>query len=255
VTFDPERHNLAPVWMPDQLNFLFAKVRGGKAGDRWSIYERSAEGAGQERLLFESATMAVPWTVSPDAAVLLFGGGTVREQDVDLWTLSLKGDPTPQLYIQSPGRQTQAQFSPDGRWVAYVSDETDRPEVYVQSYPRPDTKYQVSTGGGNQPRWRNDGRELYYRAVQFGSGLGTPIMGVALERQGDSLRFATPRALLETAASLTHASPTIDYAPSIDGQKFLRVRRAGAPNDVETRIPLTVVVNWPEELRRLTTTK
>jgi len=132
------------------------------------------------------------------------------------------------------------QFSPDGRWLAYISDESGRSEVYVQPYPGPGGKWQISTEGGTEPAWNPNGRELFYRS-------GDKMMSVEITIQ-PSFAAGTPRMLYQGRYE-SGPVPTTDYAVSLDGQRFLMLK----PNEQTSSPALTqivVVQNWFEELKR-----
>jgi Tol biopolymer transport system component len=239
LTFDPVRHNSAPVWSPD------GRIIFGKAGTAlsWTIYEKGPDGAGAERIVYESKTDAIPYTVSPDGKTLVFtevtGGGTAT----DLLMMPLAAGGKPSIVTDAPMGQGLAQISPDGRWIAYTSSESGRPEVYIKSFPSGGTKYPVSTTGGAQPRWRGDGRELFFRP-QFLAGPMAAIMSVAIESAGNGLRVGVPTRLFDaTVSTFAHAAPFFTYAVTRDGQRFL-VSRARGEGSAAYEVPLTVVLNW-----------
>jgi dipeptidyl aminopeptidase/acylaminoacyl peptidase len=157
-----------------------------------------------------------------------------------LWMATLEGDRTPVPYLETPYNATQAQLSPDGRWVAYTANESGRDEIYVQSFPVPGRKRQVSNAGGAMPRWRADGTELFYLAGnQF-------LTAVPIVDRG-SLAFgrATPlfRTRLVVEGSESQGIPA-RYDVTPDGQRFL-VRYPPA----DPGAPITVVINWRSALR------
>ena len=130
-------------------------------------------------------------------------------------------------------------FSPDGRWLAYVSDESGRYEIYVQPYPGPNGKWQISTGGGTEPRWNPKGRELFYRS-------GNKMMAVDIATQ-PSFTVGKPRILFEGQYQPTPTtSPNYDVSP--DGQRFLMLKPSAAAEAAPTQI--NVVLNWFEELKQ-----
>ncbi len=137
-----------------------------------------------------------------------------------------------------------SKFSPDGRWIAYASNESGRPEVYVQPYPQATGKWQISTQGGNFPRWARSGKELLYL------GADLSVMAVDVQSDGAAFKAGTPRALFKTSALIqNHRGSTIDipYDVSADGQRFLlneRLTPAGQG------APITVVQNWTAALKK-----
>jgi Tol biopolymer transport system component len=162
----------------------------------------------------------------------------------DLWILPLVGDRKPTLYLQSPDVDIHAQISPDGHWVAYTSGGS----VWVQSYPVPGTKYLVSAGNVALPRWRRDGRELFFSSREAGR-----IWSVSVSPNGPGLTLGTPQLLFDRRFfSLAHGTGSRvtnyhTYAVSADGQRFLAPRQPAV--DASNR-SLTVVVNWPTLLKK-----
>ena len=184
--------------------------------------------------------------MSPDGQNLLLN---VRDPKTlsDLWILQLSGERKATPYIQAPFNQDLGQVSPDGRWVAYVSNESGLNQVWVQSFPSPGTRYQVSTAGGTMPRWRGDGRELFYIRV----GLGETLMSVSVETRGPGLRFATPEPLFDSYASIIFSGSHLlvqSYSVTKDGNRFLVARQVTAEGANAGETPLTVVLNWPAAL-------
>ncbi|MDA2925138.1 hypothetical protein MYX65_10915, partial [Acidobacteria bacterium AH-259-L09] len=168
----------------------------------------------------------------------------------DLWVLPMFGDQKAIPFLQTEFHEPQAQFSPDGQWIAYVSTESGNYEVYVQPFPGPGGKWQISTSGGLQPSWRADGKELFYAKPVELTGLNPVLKIMALEVRTDSFTFEAgiPEALFETRYG---ESALFDlrnhYAVTDDGERFLIVTRV----EEAAASPITVVLNWSEELKRL----
>jgi dipeptidyl aminopeptidase/acylaminoacyl peptidase len=195
------------------------------------VWERRADGTGGERVLInesEEYEFDHPRDWSSDGRYILYVASTTTSQD--LRALPLFGDRTPIDIARTPFTETAARFSPDGRWVAYQSDETGRPEVHVQPFPDPGPKFQVSVGGGTLPRWRHDGRELFYVAPD------RRLMAVSVTPRSDTLATSAPRALFTL-------STTSNYEPSPDGQRFL------VTAVVSEVSPITVIMNWKPPIR------
>ena len=146
-----------------------------------------------------------------------------REGARDLWVLPLTGDRKPVQFTQTPFGELAGRFSPDGRWIAYQSDETGRFEVYVQSFPDPKAKVQVSARGGGAPYWRRDGRELFYQAPD------QRIMAVPIDLSAAAARPGAPVELFQS---------TGNWWPSPDGQRFLMAEETEPP------APITLLLNW-----------
>ena len=146
----------------------------------------------------------------------------------------------PFAFLQTPANENQGQFSPDGRWVAYTSDESGRDEVYIQSFPTPGSKRQVSTAGGVQPRWRRDGKELFYLASDR-KLMAAPVRGEA------TLEVGVPAALFQTRLTYFGSAPPGNkqaYDVASDGKRFVLLQ----PDEAAS--PVTVVLNWTARLRR-----
>ncbi|MDX6306403.1 MAG: hypothetical protein QOI77_3372 [Blastocatellia bacterium] len=232
-TFDPSIE-FTPAWSPNGDRVVFASFRDGAP----NLYLKAATGAGQEEVLYRSPLAKIPSDWSMDGRFLLCATVDPKTH-YDLWVLSTS-DQKWEVFLQTPFNESRASFAPDGRWVVYESDESGRKEVYVQSYPRSGAKWQVSTGGGSQPRWRSDGKELFY--------LGPDRKMTAVEVSTDGATFVpgTSRALFETRISKGDDRAGEQYAVTSDGQRFLvnTVALEGA------RTPITVVLNWTADLKR-----
>lgn len=223
LTMGPSQ-NGSPLWAPDGLRIAFVSRRDGGEG----LYVTDASGGGKEEALHRSPESSRPTDWSPDGRVLLYSTESTNTGS-DLWILPLGGERKPQAFLQTPFNESDGHFSPDGRWVAYVSDESGRDEVHVRTFPQPDGRWQISAGGGSLPRWRGDGRELFF--VSDGQLLAVDV------QTGPTLRVGAPRVLF-TMRQADH------YEVSGDGQRFLvkmlmRERDKGG---------LQVVLNWTAEL-------
>ena len=179
--------------------------------------------------------------MTPDRRTLLFADTSPKTGN-DLWVLPLEGERKPHVFLQTPFTETTPRLSPDGRWVAYLSDESGRIEVYVRPFPGPGGKWQISTEGGQGVAWSPKGNELFYRA-------GTKMMAVDIQTQ-PNFSAGKPRLLFEApkVALSILAAVGADYSVSPDGQRFLMVR----PRDQEQArlTQINVVTNWFEELKR-----
>jgi Tol biopolymer transport system component len=240
-TFGPAV-NASPVWAPDAARIIF---RATRAGGLTEFYAKSAGGGGTEEAVLsqkaarvsgmQSANVTLSdW--SPDGRHLLFSLTT--SSDYDLWLLPLAGDPKPVSFLSAPGDQGHGNFSPDGRLVAYSSNESGRVEVHVQTFPLTDRQWTVSTAGGYEPRWRADGREMYYLS------LNQRVMAVAV---GPGPSFGAPTELFHERVAAGGVSwQRMHYVPSRDGRRFL----INTPIGEAATIPITVVLNWTAALKK-----
>jgi serine/threonine protein kinase/Tol biopolymer transport system component len=222
LTFNAAIENL-PIWSPDGLQILFPSNRNGY----FDLYLKAATGAGQEELLVKLGTptgWGTDW--SRDGRFILYqipGDKTGQ----DLWIAPQFDDQKPFPYLQSQFNEQGGMFSPDGKWIAYVSDETDRNEIYVQSFPLSGAKFQVSSGGGSEPSWSTDGKELFYVAADS-SLMALPVKLSPIFERGQ------PKRLMSV--------PVQGYAVSSDSKRFLILN----PTEEETAqsIAIRVILNW-----------
>jgi serine/threonine protein kinase len=233
-TFDPAVDS-NPVWSPDGTRIVFSSNKSGP----YDLYWKLSSGAGNEELLFKSdnAKFVTDWSsdgrfiLYTDSAPVSFG---------DVWALPLFGDKKPILVVQSTFNEGQGKFSPDGRWITYVSTESGMPQVYVQSFPPAGGKWMISINGGGQPRWRPDGKELFYY------GLDGKFMGVTVKANGNNFEAGSPSQLFEVrpAGGAPTAGPP--YAVSRDGQRFL----INVVAEDSSPVPAVVVQNWTASLKK-----
>jgi Tol biopolymer transport system component len=230
-TFDPAPDG-APVWSPDGSRVAFRSGRN----EKMQLYQKLASGVGSDDPLPNVTGTAIPEDWSSDGRFIVYvtqGQGTAE----DLWVLPLSGDQKPFAFLTTPFSESQAQLSRDGRWLAYSSNESGRFEVYVQSFPKPAGKWQISTNGGVQPRWRGDGKEIYY--LSGNRVMAVPIVaGVGLDVGSAVPLFA------DTFSTLT--SFNYEYDVTADGQRFI----VSTPLTEARNTPLTVVVNWTARLKK-----
>jgi serine/threonine-protein kinase len=243
VTFD-KGVDQYPVWSPDSRRLIFTSGRTGALNLFW----QAADGTGAVEQLTEGPNPQAPYAITPDGSHLMF-----REdgQQHDLMLMPLQPPRRPQPLVQTMFGERNGEIAPDGRWLAYESNESGRDEIYVRPFPDVSGgRWQASTGGGRIPLWSRTGQELFYVSPD------SVLMGVRMERgpePGPSWRSSTPARILQ--GQYFYADPgngrTFDIAP--DGRRFLMIKQVGGNEAAPQR--LVVVQNWFEELKRLVPVK
>jgi Tol biopolymer transport system component len=227
------RFNSSPVWSPDGSHIAFSSTRDGVA----HVYQKDTSG-GQDQVLTQALedpprpTYPIDW--SRDGQYIIEevrGGGAIT----DLWVQPFFGDKKPFPYLKTQFTNRQAKLSPDGKWLAYASSETSRFEVYVQTFPTPGSKAQISTAGGSKPVWRRDGKELYFISAD------RKMMAVDV-KTGAKFQAGTPKSLFDSRIG-GDALNLFDV--SKDG-RFLIPQQP----EQSASSPLTVVLNWPALLKK-----
>jgi Tol biopolymer transport system component len=228
-TFDPENDRF-PVWSPDGQNIYFRSIRDQVGGLK--LYRKAASGEGAVELVLD--TEAWPMNISRDGQYLTY------VSDGDLWILPLESGGKPFAVIEDDFVKSGGRFSPNGRWIAYVSNETGQFEVYVRSFPGGEGRYRISTNGGYQPHWSTDGKELFYIASD----------GMMMRVRVDTgTRFVSdaPEPLFDTGWNGADLSRFVtagqSYTVTADAQHFLLNR------PVKIEEPITVILNWAEDLQ------
>lgn len=233
ITFDPGP-DWTPVWSHDGTRIAFASGRNGT-----HIYEKPSSGVGNDELIFNSDSSEIPVSWSPDGRYMVFsrlkpsaGVGS------DTWLMTMTGEHKVTPFIQSPFDKAQARISPDGRWIAYTTNDSGMYQIVVQSFPDPNEgKWQITAQGGIEPKWRHDGRELYYLAFDG------KLMSVTVKADRTFVAGA-PTALFETPLTVNRGQAPRDrrYDVAADGRFLIAV-------PVTTgSAPLTAVVNWTSGL-------
>jgi Tol biopolymer transport system component len=236
-TFDPA-WDFAPVWSPDGSRIVFSSAREGIP----NLYVKPASGSSNEELLLKRSSVNAATDWSSDGEFILYREINARGRS-DLWILALEGDRTPKPFLQDDFDNGGAKFSPDGKWVAYYSNDSGQLQVYVRPFPGPGAKYQVSTSGGSDPRWRRDGKELFYLSPDG------KLMAVEV-KAGSAFEVGVPKPIFDTHIRRDVSRGILgsrdNYAVSSDGQRFLAIDLTEA----SASSPLTVVLNWAADLKR-----
>jgi len=227
------RASLSPLWSPDGQRIAYMSLHNGKFG----FYQKAADGSGNEETLLEeneSVKYLTDW--SPDGKFLAFQQAPQGINGV--WMLPFAGDRKPSPFVaQSQFTAFVSVFSPNGKWLAYCSTESGEQKVYVVPFPGLGGKWQVSPGGGCYPRWRRDGKELFYLSPD------NRVMAAEVKTDGSSFGIDAVKPLFETRVYSSIEGGGYDVAA--DGQRFIICNEPGQPN-----VAITLVENWPFLLRK-----
>lgn len=233
-TFDPAVELIA-VWSPDGRTLVFGSSRKGHS----DLYRKSANSAGAEELLYADNLEKYPMSISPDGRFLLYQALGDPKTGYDLWILpdplNAPGAARPYPFLRTPFNEQNVQFSPDGHWIAYQSDESGRFEIYAAPFPGPGGKRQISTSGGTLPRWRADGKELFYMTPD------QRLMAAEVMIKGGEFETGGVHPLFGPLPT----SNGFQYDVSADGQRILAI----TPSKTASA-PLTIVQNWPAGLKK-----
>jgi Tol biopolymer transport system component len=221
-----EGDNFTPVWSPDGKQLAFSTTRDAPPN---LFLKRLIGNTSEERLQDTTPFASYPSSFSPDGKLLVF---TIRDPkgQRDLWLMPMTGEHKPQALLQTEADEQAGRVSPDGKWLAYQSDESGNDEIYVTQFPEPGRSWRISTSGGVNPFWRGDDKELYFVS-------GNKLMAVSVNG-GTEFQNGAPQALFEIEGT--------QYAPSKDGQRFLTTvaaEKGPAP-------PINVVLNWTAEVKK-----
>jgi len=236
-------HSSVPVWAPDSTHIAFQTT-----GNNLSISWLRSDGAGEPQRLLESTNVVVPWSLSADGRWLAYFESN-PETGYDIWTLPLDmTDPDhpkpgkPELFLRTPANENVPRFSPDGRWIAYRSDETGIAEVYVRPFPPgAGGKWQISSGGGSYGLWSKNGHELFYETAD------NRIMVVDYTVEGRTFVPGKPR-LWSDKQLFYPGTSNLDLAP--DGKRFIILSMPEAPAGEKGSVHVTMLQNFFDELRR-----
>ena len=243
LTTDPS-NDVAPIWTRDGRRIVFSSLRVTPS----PLFVQAADGTGGTERLTEGAEAHMPNTFSPDGGRLIFGADTGTATGRDLRMLVLDGERRITPLIQTPFDERNAEISPDGKWIAFQSNESGTEEVYVRPFPDVESgRWQVSTTGGFHPAWAPNGRELFYVAADG------RLMAVDVRSQG-GFAAGVPRMLVDGGFYFNLVAQGRSYDISPDGTRFLLIQAPNTGTQADTA-GLTVVLNWAEELKRLVPTR
>jgi Tol biopolymer transport system component len=220
--------SVTPSWTPDGNRITYSTANG--------IYSRSADGTGEPELILpvRAGTQFGSFWSSDGKSLVYYEMHPSTGRDI--WMLPVDGEPVPLVVTEASERSPR--LSPNGRWLAYVSDESGRDEIYVQAFPETGMKQIISTEGGREPVWSRDGTELFYRR-------GDELLVVDVDT-GDELEAGTPKIVLTARFAVGGGGRNQNYDVSPDSERFVFVQRdEGVPREVR------VVVNWLQELERV----
>jgi Tol biopolymer transport system component len=236
--------NSTPVWSPDGKYLVFLSTAPASPG----IYWVRADGSGEPQRLTEGKSRESPQSFTPDGRQLVFVQES-KDTGFDIWTAPVEGDRDhPHLgkaepFLRTPFTEFDTALSPDGRWMAYTSNESGSFEIYIRPFPGPGGKWQISTGGGMYPIWSRNGRELFFRA---------PITGLLVVAEyatkGDTFVPGKLRVWSERNVMILYSAPMYDLAP--DGKRFVVFLPAGDAGEQKPVTQATFLLNFFDELRR-----
>jgi hypothetical protein len=227
----------SPVWSRNAKTIFYTSNIKGPP----HVYAKAADGSGSEQTVLETGeTVEVPKSTSPDGKYLVYQRRAVANggsSSLDLWVLPLFGERKPFPIVQTAFDDMLPTISPDSKWMTYQSSESGRNEIYITAFPAGGAKWQVSNGGGAQARWRKDGKELFFL------NLTDDIMALDVNTAGNVIKLGVPHVLFHAVGIQRQASA---YEVTGDGKRFL-LDSGDLKEDSE---PMTLVQNWPEELRK-----
>ena len=232
LTFDPD-FDSSPIWSPDGDSIVWRSNRKG----RYDLYQKVSSGAGNDEILFESEENKEANSWSSDGRFIAYTNTTVKgNTQNDIWILAMSGDRKPFPFLQTGANEFSAQFSPDNQWIAYVSDESATNQVYIAPFPTVVGKWQVSRNGGTEPRWRGDGKEIFFLSPE------NKLMSVKVNAVGTNLEVGNAETLFEIHPA---NPPGYHYDVTKSGKRFLV--DSLKEGDLQS---LSLIVNWTAPLKK-----
>jgi serine/threonine-protein kinase len=231
---------ISPIWSPDGRYIAWGTLSGG-------MFAARSDGAGQPQPLTQSKDQQSPWSFTPDGRRLAFQYRSPKSL-YDLWTVPIETDAaglhagTPEVFLQTPANERSPALSPDGRWLAYFSDESGTYQIYVRAFPDKGAKWQISNSGGVYPMWSRNGHELFFETMD------DRIMVAPYTVKSDS--FAADKPLLWSDRKLGGVARTKNVTIAPDGKRFAALMPAAAPGAEQAQNQVVFLLNFSDELRR-----
>jgi Tol biopolymer transport system component len=226
-------YDVTPVWTPDGKTLYFSSNRDD---GRFNLYARSASGLGQDEAVLRSDERKLVLAVSPDGKQLIYNSLNTRTRHTEAWLLPLKSQSHPSPFLQPDRDISEVEISSDGRWAAYVAMEDGWQHIYVTSFPLATQEWPVSDISGRNPRWRRDGKELFFLNEE------NAVVTVPVAYSSGHLQFGPAQTLFNSAARLGFYS-VMDVSP--DGERFVI-----SETDESLSSPATMLVNWSPDLKK-----
>lgn len=234
LTFD-QTNETFPVWSQDGSRIVFTSNKNGEA----NLYQKLSNGAGSDELLYASNNLKAATDWSSDGQFIVYEDRDPKINH-DLWVLPRSGDQKPFAVVQTPFNEMKGRLSPDGKWIAYQSNESGTTQITVQSFPPSGARWQVSTNGGYQPKWRRDGRELFY------VGPDKKLMVAQVKTEGNRFEVGAPQTLFEMRIGNLPLTGSPFYDVTRDGRRFI----ASTAVEETAPTPMTVLLNWNAGLKQ-----
>ncbi len=239
LTFNEDGADWRPVWSPDGKSIVYSSS-GARSGAGSRLTVKPVDGSGEEKALSSKANLQVPGQVTPDGSTILFSQNVAGNWGV--WKTSAVEEAEHEIVVDTPTLEIGPRLSADGRWLAYQSGESGRPEIYVRPFPAPGGKWQISTQGGAEARWSRQGMELFYR-------FGDSLYSVSVTAGESSIEASRPRARIRIPAGPGGIVGSYDLTP--DGSAIVAARQTQRDRDIAPLRRVRVTLNWFERLRNL----